>query len=215
MRIDKTKDGSVTLYSEEFDEHYHSVNGAYTESEHIFVNLGFNTVDKKNISILEIGYGTGLNAMLTYVENLNRHKLVFYLGIDMRPTNTDLFSELLYAESYGIEKEKSLKFCENWNEIILISEMFQLHKENVDFYDFNPNVFYDLIYFDAFSSESQPDMWSFDNLKKIIDSLTVGGVFVTYSSKGVLKQNLRELGMEVKRFPGPPGKRHVVRAIKK
>lgn len=214
MKVVKTKDNSYTLYSEEYGEHYHSLNGAETESEHIFVNLGLKTVDKKKISILEIGYGTGLNAILSYNECVKSQQEVYYHGIDRHPIDKSTFNNLQYSEKYNIDSESEEFFFANWNNSVKISDNFELFKEEIDFNFFEPKVKYDIIYFDAFSPDTHPDMWSYENLEKIIKALDTNGVFVTYCSQGVLKRNLRDLGMFVKRFAGPPGKRHVVRATK-
>ncbi len=214
MKVVKTKDNSNTLYSEEYGEHYHSFNGAETESEHIFLNLGLKTVDKKTVSILEVGYGTGLNAILTYNECIKSNLDVFYHGIDVFPIDKNIFKELLYSKKYNLDLNKERFFYDYWNEKISVSKEFELFKEQIDFNLFQPKDRYDLIYFDAFSPESHPDMWSYQNLEKLVGALNPDGVFVTYCSQGVLKRNLRDLGMFVKRFAGPPGKRHVVRATK-
>lgn len=214
MKVVKTKDNSYTLYSEKYGEHYHSFNGAETESEHIFVNLGLKNIDKKRISILEIGYGTGLNAILTYNESVKSKQEIFYHGIDTFPIIKNVFKELQYSEKYNIDENIEEFFYKYWNKKIRINEEFEIFKEQIDFNLFQPVEKYDLIYFDAFSPESHPDMWTYQNLEKIIGVLNPNGVFVTYCSQGILKRNLRELGMFVKRFAGPPGKRHVVRATK-
>ena len=113
-----------------------------------------------------------------------------------------------------LNTETATKFCDNWNSEIEINPNFKLLKQEIDFEDFSPSRKYDLIYFDAFSPDTQPEMWTLENLRKIINNLTDGGIFVTYCSKGILKQNLRNLNMIVKRIQGPKGKRHVIRATK-
>ena len=119
-----------------------------------------------------------------------------------------------YSQIFSIEKEILGQFFVDWNQKILVGNNLELFKHSIDFNEFNPSEKYDLIYFDAFSPDVQPEMWTLENLKKILTSLSTGGVFVTYCSRGELKRNLRTLGMDVKRFPGPPGKRHVIRATK-
>ena len=212
-----TGDGSCTLRNEYFGETYHNINGAVAETMHIFINLGLRSFSNRNLSILEIGYGTGLNALLTFIENQPLGNTIFYHGIEKFPIGKETF--LSFVEhtpeiSSKLDCSTALKFCDGWNSEIEISPDFRLMKQNVDFECFIPDRKYDLIYFDAFSPDTQPEMWTFENLEKIIASLNNGGIFVTYCCKGILKQNLRDLGMVVKRMPGPKGKRHVIRATK-
>lgn len=215
--IISTGDGSCTLRNEYFGETYHSINGAVAESIHIFINLGLRSFCNRSINILEIGYGTGLNAMLTFIENQSLGNKIFYHGIEKFPICKETFLPFI-AHTPNIaarfDTDTALKFCENWNLEIEISHTFRLLKQIIDFENFVPDRKYDLIYFDAFSPETQPEMWTKENLQKIIDSLVPDGIFVTYCCKGILKQNLRDLGMTVKRMPGPKGKRHVIRATK-
>ncbi len=214
VKVALTKDGSRTLISSKFNEYYHSINGAYTETKHIFINLGFNTIDKEKINILEIGYGTGLNAMCTFLMNIERKRSVFYHGIEKFPLDRKIIEELEYSSICPINKDQMSLFSIEWDKKVAIDSRFELFKQLIDIADFKSDIEYDLIYFDAFSPDIQPEMWSFENLKKILTVLSTDGVFVTYCSRGVLKSRLRDLGMKVKRFPGPPGKRHVVRATK-
>jgi len=212
-----TKDGSFTLTNEYFGETYHSINGAVSESIHIFINLGLRNFQNTEISILEIGYGTGLNAMLTFAENLQLGNKIRYHSIEKYPIAEDDFIEFATSTKQisSIFDNRMLdKFCNHWNEDIEISENFILHKQAIDFADFVPINNYNLVYFDAFSPETQPEMWTRENLEKIVAKLAPQGIFVTYCSKGIVKQALRDLGLIVKRMPGPVGKRHVLQAIK-
>ncbi len=215
--IIKTADGSCTLKNEYFGETYHSVNGAISESLHIFINLGLKNFEESEINILEIGYGTGLNAILSYLENISLNNKIFYHAIEKFPIDREYFHAFIEntAEiSSKISKNIANKFCTDWNTETEVSENFHLLKQNIDFYDFIPDKKYDIIYFDAFSPDTQPEMWSFENLQKIINNLNTNGVFVTYCCKGIVKQMLRDLGLNVKRMPGPKGKRHVIQAKK-
>jgi tRNA U34 5-methylaminomethyl-2-thiouridine-forming methyltransferase MnmC len=209
-----TADDSKTLFSPAFGEHYHSVNGAFIESQHIFIQLGFLSVSKPEISILEIGYGTGLNAIFTFLENYEKKAIVNYHAIEKYPIDNKTFRELNYQSKLKLSDGQINLFVDNWDENLSVDNNFYLFKQQVDFEDFIPQKSYDLIYFDAFSPDVQPEMWSLKNIEKILTCLSTGGVFVTYSSRGDLKRNLRSCGMDVKRFPGPPGKRHVLRATK-
>jgi tRNA U34 5-methylaminomethyl-2-thiouridine-forming methyltransferase MnmC len=215
--IISTGDGSCTLRNEHFGETYHSINGAVAESLHIFINLGLRNFSNSNISILEIGYGTGLNAMLTFIENQSLGNTIFYHGIEKFPIGKETFMPFVSHTpdiSAELDTETAIKFCDEWDSEIEISPNFKLLKQKIDFDAFSPTRKYNIIYFDAFSPETQPEMWTLENLRKIINNLDDNGIFVTYCSKGILKQNLRDLGMIVKRMPGPKGKRHVIRATK-
>ncbi len=215
--IISTDDGSCTLRNEHFGETYHSINGAVAESMHIFINLGLRSFCNHNISILEIGYGTGLNAMLSFIENQSLGNTIFYHGIEKFPIDKETFLPFISHTPYIFSKlddDTAIKFCEDWNYEIEISPTFHLLKQNIDFESFSPARKYDIIYFDAFSPDTQPEMWTLENLQKIINNLVDDGIFVTYCCKGILKQNLRSLGMNVKRMQGPKGKRHVIRATK-
>lgn len=212
-----TNDGSYTLRNEYFGETYHSINGAVSESMHIFINLGLRNFRNSEIKILEIGYGTGLNAMLTYIENMQLGNKINYHSIEKFPISEADFIE--YATNTTeiankIDLDTLRKFGNGWNEETKISNNFSLYKQVVDFNQFAPCDKYNLIYFDAFSPETQPEMWSEENLGKITAKLVPDGIFVTYCSKGIVKQALRNLGLTVKRMPGPAGKRHVIQAIK-
>ena len=215
--IISTGDGSCTLRNEYFGETYHSINGAVAESMHIFINLGLKSFCNRNINILEIGYGTGLNALLTFIENQSLNNKIFYHGIEKFPINKEAFLSFVNHTpdiSQKLDIDTAMKFCEGWNSEIEICPNFKLLKHQTDFKDFSPTRKYDIIYFDAFSPDTQPEMWTLENLGKIINNLVDDGIFVTYCCKGILKQNLRSLGMNVKRIQGPKGKRHVIRATK-
>jgi tRNA U34 5-methylaminomethyl-2-thiouridine-forming methyltransferase MnmC len=190
-----TLDGSKTLKSNFVGECYHSTNGAITESEHIFINLGLKSAKGENVNILEIGYGTGLNALLTYKQNLNLDFIIFYHGIDVYPINLEIAKELSYEQILNNVDEKFVSFYENWNQIIEISRSFKILKEEVSIANFDSLNAYDLVYFDAFSPESQPQMWTVGVFEKLYKLMNKGGVLVTYSSKGIVKQNLRAAGL--------------------
>ena len=209
-----THDSSSTIFSEKYGEHYHSINGAKNESEHIFINLGLKNFENKQINILEIGYGTALNAILTYLENKNLNNNIFYHGIELNVLPKNIYFDLNFNELFHLSENEISCFYDKWNEKLFITENFSLLKENIDFNPFIPINNYDLIYFDAFSPETQPEMWNYENLNKIIDKLNVGGLLVTYCIKGIIKESLRNLGLFVKRCKGPVGKRHVISAKK-
>ncbi|NOU18902.1 MAG: tRNA (5-methylaminomethyl-2-thiouridine)(34)-methyltransferase MnmD [Bacteroidales bacterium] len=216
VRIISTKDGSDTLYSELYNAHYHSMNGAIQESLHVFIKNGFDYVSLDKISVLEIGFGTGLNAMLTASSAMMNRRLTKYTGIDICALDENILLNLNYnsiLNTQNIENwDKIIKA--KWNKEICINDFFYLKKVNTDFISYNLTDRYNLVYFDAFAPDDQPEMWTFDIFKKLYQVTEYEGILITYCSKGIVKQALREAGYIVSRLPGPPGKRHMVRAVK-
>jgi tRNA U34 5-methylaminomethyl-2-thiouridine-forming methyltransferase MnmC len=212
-----TDDGSHTLYLKELDEPYHSTHGAIQESLHIFIGQGFLTLDGPSLSILEIGFGTGLNALLTLAEAEKRGIEVQYHGIEKFPVNYEEYSSLNYEEFIdGIDPGTLVKLHQDpWGEAVRITENFTLTKELTDIRTMNPKGPFDLVYFDAFAPQKQEDLWSEEIFRSISRALKPGGILVTYTSMGIVKRALRSCGFVVKRAPGPPGKRHTLRATKR
>lgn len=213
IEIILTEDGSNTLKSNFFEQTYHSINGAIEESEHVFINAGLKNCNKNQISILEVGFGTGLNTLLSFIYSENFEKIIHYTTIEKFPLDYLVIEKLNYSEilnNYNFEKFHN---CE-WNKKYMISKKFIFRKILADINNFNFDEKYDLIFFDAFSFDSQPEMWSVDLFKKIYEATNPDGFLVTYSSKGIVKQNLRKVGFEVIRLKGYK-KRHMLKAIKK
>ena len=218
LRVVPTADGSPTLYSERFNATYHSVNGALTESMHVFIKSGFEAIllNKKTVEVLEVGMGTCLNAALTAWVAPKFGVKVHYSGIELFPPILEVLN------STGYQTVLEPECADLWVKIVAasagdpvpVSPWFTVFKLYVDFISWIPNQRYDLIYFDAFAPDDQPEMWSIENFKKLFNALTPNGVLVTYSAKGLVKQNLRQAGFNVERLQGPPGKRHMVRAWK-
>jgi len=208
-----TADNSPTLYVPELDEHYHSVNGALQESMHIFINAGLKHIQKEKIIILEVGFGTGLNAVLTFSENAKSEKTIYYETIEKYPLSTDIIADLLNNNFVEPELTKQIHDAP-WEKEIMISYNFCLKKIKTDLKTYLPEHTFDLIYFDAFAPEKQPELWTDEIFKKIYDATKQNGILVTYSAKGTVKQALRAAGFIVKRLPGPKGKRHMVQAVK-
>lgn len=218
LRVVPTADGSSTLYSERFKATYHSVNGALTESMHVFIKSGFEAIlqNKKNVDVLEIGMGTCLNAALTGWVAQKYGVRVHYTGIELFPPTVEVLN------STGYHAVLEPECAELWEKIVAasasepvpVSTWFTVSKLYVDFIGWNPNHIYDLVYFDAFAPDDQPEMWSIENFNKLFNALKPNGVLVTYSAKGLVKQNLRQAGFYVERLAGPPGKRHMIRAWK-
>ncbi|HNV52820.1 MAG TPA: tRNA (5-methylaminomethyl-2-thiouridine)(34)-methyltransferase MnmD [Tenuifilaceae bacterium] len=213
-----TADGSHTLFSKIHGAYYHSMNGALTESQHIFINSGFKHLSGalKQISILEIGLGTGLNAALTASESLISGVETLYTGLELYPITEKQIKDLNYSQILNPEVAEcwSRIMLAEWNSSIEINQTFRICKVNEDFTKWIPVENFSLIYFDAFAPDDQPEMWSVEMFQKLFSSLSVGGVLVTYSSKGIVKQALRAAGFRVERLAGPPGKRHILRAVK-
>ncbi len=213
--IRTTADGSHTLFIPELNEPYHSVNGAITESEHIFIRNGLLFMKKEKISILEFGFGTGLNALLTAMEAKKRELSIHYTAIEKYPLTTKEVASLNYPQILGEEANPLfIKIHEaSWDENIEIFPGFTLHKINNGFLETDHFPVTDLVYFDAFAPEIQPELWSEELFKKIARNMNNNGILVTYSSKGSVKRALQSAGFNVEKVPGPPGKREITRAI--
>ena len=214
-----SKDGSHTLNVPEMDETYHSVNGALTESRHVFIENGLNNLIGNQFNVFEVGFGTGLNAMTT-LEWLSSHlnTKVNYDTIEAFPVSVDLIDRLNYNNLFDfVDSNKLFDMIHKskWGESVLINSQFTLRKieENLELFTFKEN-YYDCIYFDAFAPNKQEELWSLEILKHCYDSLKERGSFVTYCAKGQLKRDLKGLGFTLKMEPGPPGKREMTTAIK-
>ncbi len=194
------------------------MNGALIESQHIFINSGFKYLSDtlKQISILEVGLGTGLNAALTANESLISGVETFYTALELYPITEKQIKDLNYSQILNSEVAEcwSKIMLAEWNSSVEINQSFRISKLNDDFTKWIPTKNFNLIYFDAFAPDDQPEMWSVEMFQKLYSSLSIGGVLVTYSSKGIVKQALRAAGFKVERLAGPPGKRHILRAVK-
>ena len=217
MKLEQTADGSYTLYVPELDEHYHSVKGALTESQHIFIDMGLKHSSVTAPHILEIGLGTGLNCVLTLLEAKESQRHVHYTGIERYPLNEEIIRKLNYPSIIGKKCEEDYFAIHQapWEEDVCLSPWFTLHKLEGDFTHYSFEQKYDIIYFDAFAPEKQPEMWEqslFDNLYQVLNE---GGILTTYCAKGIVRRMLQTAGFKVERLPGPPGgKREILRAIK-
>ena len=217
MNIEQTADGSRTLYVPELDEHYHSVKGALTESQHIFIDMGLRHCPLSAPRILEIGLGTGLNCFLTLLTAEEEKRHIHYTGIERFPLNMEVIRQLYYPSLIGRGHEEDYFHIHQapWEEDAVLSPWFTLHKIEGDFTSYTFNKGYDIIYFDAFAPEKQPEMWNqalFDGLYNVLNE---GGILTTYCAKGVVRRMLQAAGFIVERLPGPPGgKREILRATK-
>lgn len=217
IKIEQTADGSNTLYVPELDEHYHSVKGAFTESEHIFIRMGMNHSPAFSPRILEIGFGTGLNAFLSLLEADRTCRSVHYTTIERFPVPEDTVHSLRYPEQICPQRAEDFYALHSaaWNTDCRLTDFFTLHKVEADFTDCTFGSGYDVIYFDAFAPEKQPEMWSQTLFDGLYASLNPGGILVTYCAKGVVRRMLQASGFRMERLPGPPGgKREILRGTR-
>jgi tRNA U34 5-methylaminomethyl-2-thiouridine-forming methyltransferase MnmC len=215
-KIIVTADGSHTIFVPELNEHYHSVHGAVQESEFIFIRNGFDTCKACPLNIFEVGFGTGLNAFLTAIKSSNGIREVKYTTIEKFPLSEEITSSLNYVHFTSEKGTDIFRHIHSapWDTDIRICRNFTIHKIKGDLTSLSLPGVYDLIYFDAFGPDKQPEMWSPEVFASIGAATIKDGVFITYSAKGEVKRNLRAAGFEVKLLPGPPGKRQIIRAVK-
>ena len=217
MKLEQTADGSYTLYVPELDEHYHSVKGALTESQHIFIDMGLKHSTVPLPRILEIGLGTGLNCFLTLLTAEETERHIHYTGIERYPLDMETISKLDYPNLIhkGHETDYFAIHQTPWEKDVELSPWFTLHKLEGDFTCYTFDKGYDIIYFDAFAPEKQPEMWEQSLFDKLYHALNEGGILTTYCAKGVVRRMLQTAGFKVERLPGPPGgKREILRATK-
>lgn len=219
LEIIKTSDGSDSLLNVGLNETYHSVHGAIQESEHVYIKAGLEHLLKKNnlpkFNILEIGFGTGLNAVLTAQALNNKACQVHYSSIEAYPLEEEIWSALNYSSKLQVEEFFEKLHRAPWDVSVQLSPNFTLLKRKITLQGAAlPPGQYHLVYFDAFAPTKQPEMWTIEMLEKIIQSLHPSGIFVTYCAKGQLKRDLKKLGVIVETLPGPPGKMEMVRAVK-
>lgn len=211
-----TSDGSHSLRNTVLDETYHSAHGALQESRYVFIRQGleyFATSDAKEpIRIFEVGFGTGLNALLTLAWANHRQRVISYTTIEPFPLPEKIWADLNYGSLLNDLDSLALLHRAAWGTDVALTPFFRLLKLQENLHDWTPAAKWDVIYFDAFAPNKQPGMWTVDVLNKVVDAMEPGGVFVTYCAKGQLKRDLRSLGLEVETLPGPPGKKEMVRA---
>ena len=214
MELQETKTGEYTIFIPSMNETYHSRNGAISESKHVFIEEGMNrvTFDTK---ILEIGFGTGLNAILTGLEALKQLRHVEYHTLEPFPIPSSLIDQLKYGEILEDEKLFDEIHDAEWEQAVDISDYFSLHKttQKLEYIQLKDNN-YDVIYFDAFAPKKQEELWTPKIYKKLYDSLKPDGVLSTYSAAGQLKRDLKSVGFRIENPPGANGKREMTVAIK-
>jgi len=214
IKVINTADGSNTLYHERYQEIYHSRHGAYQESMHVFIETGLKHIESRfnEVQVLEIGFGTGLNCILTY-----QHKtsIVHYTGIDTFPINWSTIEALRYTQLPWLEKESNIYqqiINSQWNDTHQIGPNFKLKKIKNSIFKVNLKKKFHLIYFDAFAPATQPEMWQQSLFEKLYTYMITGGCLVTYCAKGQVRRNLEQAQFSVEKMPGPVGKREMLRA---
>ena len=212
-----TDDGSTTIRIPDWDENYHSTLGAIEVAKHVFIKNGldlFQTQD--SISILEIGFGTGLNAFITFLETLNKEK-VNYVGVEAYPISQEEIAQMNYVSELDSEMYQEIfdkmHSCD-WEKQETISENFHLTKRKQFFQENKKKNQFDLIYFDAFGFPLQPELWSEVIFKKMYDALLPKGTLVTYACRSSIKNAMLSVGFSIEKLPGAPGKREMLRATK-
>ncbi|MFM2370035.1 MAG: hypothetical protein RL619_2356 [Bacteroidota bacterium] len=216
--IIQTLDGSTTIHLQEWNECYHSKHGAIQEAQHVFIKNGLSLFQNRQISILEIGFGTGLNAFITFLEASKMNQSIDYVGVEGYPISAEEVVLMNYVEELNASSESAVfkKMHEsNWEEKIVLRDDFTLTKKKQFFEEIDDFEKFDLIYFDAFGYRVQPELWSTEIFKKMYNALKSNSVLVTYAARGVVKRSMIEVGFTVEKLAGPPGKREMFRARKK
>lgn len=213
-----TDDGSTTIRIPEWDENYHSTHGAIQEAKHVFIKNGLDLFhNQDSISILEIGFGTGLNAFITFLETLNKEK-VNYVGVEAYPISTEEVLQMNYVSELQATDFKpifeTMHNC-SWEIENQMKTNFYLTKRKQFFQDIEDKNNYDLIYFDAFGFPLQPELWSEVIFEKMYEALLPNGVLVTYACRTAIKNAMLTAGFSIEKLPGAPGKREMLRATKK
>ena len=209
-----TSDGSTTINLPDLNEQYHSKNGSINESYHVFIESGLRQITSDKVSILEIGFGTGLNCFITYLE---AKREIDYFGVEAYPVTAEEVEKMNFISVLKAEKEANVfnKIHDvSWEEKHKISDTFSLTKRKQFFEDIEDKDAFNLIYFDAFGARVQPQLWTVEIFQKMFNSLKENGILVTYSAKGSVRRAMQEVGFTVERLPGPPGKREMLRATK-
>lgn len=216
-KIIKTLDGSTTIQIVDWNECYHSKMGAIQEAVHVFIKNGLYLLDKKNVSILEIGFGTGLNAFITFLEAQKNDYVIEYSGVEAYPISAEELQLMNYVEELNADYYKDifdLMHQSIWEERQEITPNFALTKYKMLFEDIKFTNRFDIIYFDAFGFQVQPELWSEAIFNQMFAALKSSGVLVTYAARGVVKRNMIQAGFTVKKVPGPPGKREMMIGFK-
>lgn len=217
IELIKTSDGSTSLYLPELNETYHSKHGALQETQHVFIHNGLQLFHSQSLAILEIGFGTGLNALVTYQQHNNLQLNIHYETTEAYPLQWEQASMMNYPEMLSAPLLhtvfKQIHTCP-WGENITLSPTFTFKKRLQRFETITDTQQFDLIYFDAFGAQVQPELWEEDIFKRMYNALKKNGILVTYAAKGSVRRAMQACGFTVERLPGPPMKREMLRARK-
>ena len=216
--IIQTSDGSTTIHLPDWNENYHSKHGAIQEAKHVFIKNGLSLFEGKSVSILEIGFGTGLNAFITFLETQDNNQRIDYAGVEAYPVSFEEVEQMNYVSELDAKNQSEIfkKMHESvWDANVKISETFSLTKRKQFFDEIADVEQFDLIYFDAFGFRVQPELWSTEIFQKMYNALKPCSYLVTYAARGVVKRSMIEVGFTVEKLEGPPGKREMFRAYKK
>lgn len=216
-----TADGSHSIVAPALEATYHSIHGAIQESRKVFIESGlqyWNTMHHHApVNILDMGFGTGLNALLSFAHAARQPQALFFETIEQYPLTEDIFGQLNYCEQLQQPGWQSdflrMHRCE-WNRTIDFPHHFKLRKINMNLTAYQPDRLFNVIYFDAFAPEKQPELWTEAIFQKLYDCLLPGGVLTTYCSKSIVRKAMQNAGFRVEKIPGPPHKREIVRAVK-
>lgn len=212
----ETEDGSTSLYVPALNEHYHSVHGAIQESLHIFIRAGIEYYGQKNISVIEAGFGTGLNAYLSLIHAETQDCRIHYTTLEKYPLSETEIKALNYPSLLPFNQPELFETLHTspWEKEIALTPRFSCLKHRTDFREWQPATKADIVFFDAFNPDVQPHLWTTEIFRRFYETLKPGGILVTYCVKGIVKQALRDAGFTLKRLPGPPGKREMLRATR-
>jgi len=218
-RLITTKDGSHSIELVGQNEQYHSIHGAIQESQHVFIKYGLEqiTESREAISILEVGMGTGLNLLLSYIFSLENNKRINYFGLEPYPVSKEIIQELNYPHQLKLPDLKEIFdfiHSSNWNKKLSLSNSFSFQKKQESIINIDLDKTFDLVYFDAFNPDLEPNLWTEEVFNKIYHSMNSNSLLTTYSTKGIVKRALKSCGFELKKKPGPTGKREILNAWK-
>ena len=213
MKIINTKDGSNTIFLDNINETYHSIHGAILESKHVFINNGLLTLNKKKLKILEIGLGTGLNTLLSVINT--KDKTIYYTTIEPKPLDIKIIEKLNYGKILNKINTFNKIHQTNWDDKIEIEKNFFFKKIQKTIQEYITKEKFDIILFDAFAPNKQPEMYEHNIINKCYQLINRGGFLVTYCAQGKFKRTLTKVGFDVQTLSGPPGKREMVKAIRK
>jgi len=212
-----TADGSVTVAIPDLQVTYHSKHGAIQESMHVFIEAGLRPLlnQQETLRIFEMGFGTGLNALLTMIEANQQQQKIHYETVEAFPLEQELVAQLNYCEQTPDWQDKFEQLHTTpWSQPVAITEYFTLQKHNQSLFNYSTAQQFNLIYYDAFAPNAQPELWTVDAFTQLFSLLDDQGILVTYCSKGDVRRAMKAAGFTVEKIPGPPGKREMLRARK-